>query len=125
MALFDSIDQPNTGHALETIVLHECLRRGATVAYVRTASGYEVDFLATHHDRHQTLIQVCADIHDAATLLREVRALQEARLEYPKARSLLVTLEPAVRAPAIKGIAVVQAMDWLLDGDGQTAGSSG
>ncbi len=125
MALFDAIDQPNTGHALETIVLHECLRRGATVAYVRTASGYEVDFLATHYDRHQTLIQVCADIHDAATLLREVRALQEARLEYPKARSLLVTLEPAVRAPAIKGIAVVQAMDWLLDGDGQTAGSSG
>ena len=115
MALFDVPDKLDTGHALETIVLHECLRRGAQVAYVRTASGYEVDFLATHFDRSQTLIQVCADLHDAATLEREVRALQEARREYPKARCLLVTLEQPVRAPAIKGIAVVQAMDWLLE----------
>ena len=60
-------------------------------------------------------IQVCTDLHDGATLEREVRALQEARLEYPKARCLLVTLEQALREPAIKGIAVVQAMDWLLD----------
>ncbi|MFM9969348.1 MAG: ATP-binding protein, partial [Burkholderiales bacterium] len=116
MALFGAADKPNTGHALETIVLHESLRRGARVAYVRTASGYEVDFLATHFDRSQTLIQVCADIHDAATMEREVRALQEARLEYPKARCLLVTLEQPVRAPAVKGIAIMQAMDWLLDG---------
>ena len=123
MALFDATDKPNTGHALETIVLHECLRRGAQVAYVRTATGYEVDFLATYYDRSQTLIQVCTDLHDAATLEREVRALQEARLEYPKARCLLVTLEQALREPAIKGIAVVQAMDWLLDRqvDGQSA----
>ena len=115
MALFNAADNPHTGHALETMVLHECLRRGAQVAYVRTASGYEVDFLATHYDRSQTLIQVCADIHDAATLEREVRALQEARLEIPKARCLLITLEQPVRAASIKGIAVVQAMDWLLD----------
>ena len=116
MALFDAADRPNTGHALETLVLHECLRRGAQVAYVRTASGYEVDFLATQYDRSQTLIQVCADLHDAATLEREVRSLQEARQEHPKARCLLITLEQPVRAPEIKGITVVQAMDWLLDG---------
>lgn len=115
MALFDAADKPNTGHALETIVLHECLRRGAQMAYVRTASGYEVDFLATHYDRSQTLIQVCADLHDAATLEREVCALQEARLEYPKARCLLITLEQPVRVPVVKGIAVVPAVDWLLE----------
>ena len=115
MALFDAGDKPNTGHALETIVLHESLRRGAQVAYVRTASGYEVDFLATRYDGSQTLIQVCADLHDAATLEREVRALQEARLEHPKARCLLITLEQPVRESAIEGIAVVQAMDWLLE----------
>ena len=122
MALFDAADKPNTGHALETIVLHECLRRGAQVAYVRTASGYEVDFLATRYDRSQTLIQVCADLHDAATWEREVRALQEARLEHPKARCLLITLEQPVRAPEIKGISVVQAMDWLLDGQSGMGG---
>ena len=86
------------------------------MTYVRTGSGYEVDFLATHHDRSQTLIQVCADLHDASTLEREVRALQEAKMEFPKARCLLVTLEQPVRVPVIKDIAVVQAMDWLLDG---------
>lgn len=31
MALFDAADQPHTGHALETMVLHECLRRDAQV----------------------------------------------------------------------------------------------
>ncbi len=116
MALFDAAGKQNIGHALETIVLHECLRRGAQAAYVHTASGYEVDFLVTHHDHSQTLIQVCADLHDASTLEREVRALQEARLEFPKARCLLVTLEQPVRVPVMKDIAVVQAMDWLLDG---------
>jgi uncharacterized protein len=45
-ALFDPIGKPNTGHALETIVLQECLRRGNHIAYVNTASGFEVDFLA-------------------------------------------------------------------------------
>ena len=114
MALFDPAGKPNTGHALETIVLHECLRRGAQAGYVRTASGYEVDFLSTSYDRSQTLIQVCADINDAQTFEREVRALQEAGLEFPKAQCLLITLEQPVRASAVKGIAVVQAVDWLL-----------
>jgi uncharacterized protein len=117
MALFDPSGKPNTGHALETIVLHECLRRGESVAYVRTASGYEVDFLMTHYDRSQTLIQVCVDINDAQTLEREVRALQEAKVEFPKAQCLLITLEQPVRWPLVKGIEVVQAVDWLLAGD--------
>jgi uncharacterized protein len=114
MALFDPSGKPNTGHALETIVLHECLRRGAQVAYVRTASGYEVDFLLTYFDRTQTLVQVCVDISDTQTFERETRALQEAKLEFPKAKCLLITLEQPVRMPALKGIEVVQAVDWLL-----------
>lgn len=61
-------------------MLHECLRRSESVAYVRTASGYEVDYLMSHYDRSQTLIQVCVDINDAQTLERGVRALQEAQL---------------------------------------------
>lgn len=113
-ALFDPVGKPNTGHALETVVLHECLRRGDTLAYVRTASGYEVDFLATRYDGAQTLIQVCVDISDAATFEREVRALQAAQLEFPAAQCLLITLEAPTRDTPIEGIRTVLAADWLL-----------
>jgi uncharacterized protein len=114
-ALFDPVGKPNTGHALETVVLHECLRRGHKLAYVRTASGYEVDFLATRYDGAQTLIQVCADVNDSATLTRETRALQEAQLEHPQAKCLLIVLEQPVQEITVAGMAIVQAADWLLD----------
>jgi predicted AAA+ superfamily ATPase len=114
MALFDPSGKPNTGHALEVVVLHECLRRGDQLAYVRTASGYEVDFLAGHFDRSITLIQVCQDITDPKTRERELRALQEAKLEFPSAKCLLMTLEQPIGVAAPEGIEVVQAVDWLL-----------
>jgi predicted AAA+ superfamily ATPase len=114
MALFDPSGKPNTGHALEVVVLHECLRRGDQLAYVRTASGYEVDFLAGHFDRSITLIQVCQDITDPKTRERELRALQEAKLEFPSAKCLLITLEQPIGVAAPEGIEVVQAVDWLL-----------
>ena len=37
-------------------------RRGAEIAYVRTASGFEVDFLARYPDGKAELIQVCANL---------------------------------------------------------------
>jgi uncharacterized protein len=114
-ALFDPAGKPNTGHALETVVLHECLRRGMQVAYVRTAQGYEVDFLATRYDGRTTLIQVCADINDKATFERETRALQEAKLEHPAAHCLLIVMEPPTRPVEIAGIEIMLAVDWLLE----------
>ncbi|MDP2818500.1 MAG: ATP-binding protein [Polaromonas sp.] len=114
-ALFDPAGKPNTGHALETVVLHECLRRGAQLAYVRTTQGYEVDFLATRYDGQQTLIQVCADINNPDTFSRETRALQAAQLEHPTAQCLLITMEPPLREKLVDGVTIVLAMDWLLD----------
>ena len=114
MALFDPTGKPNTGHALEVIVLHECLRRGDQVAYVRTRSGYEVDFLVGHIDRTTTLIQVCLDITDAQTREREIRALQEAKLEFPSAKCLLITLEQPIGVAMSDKIELVSAVDWLL-----------
>jgi uncharacterized protein len=118
-ALFDQIGKPNTGHALETVVLHECLRRGAQVAYVRTAGGYEVDFLVTRYDGKQTLIQVCADINEAQTFERETRALIAAQQDYPAAQCLLITLEQPTRELAIEGVTVKLALDWLLEREGE------
>src|SRR3569833_445434 len=43
------------------------------LAYVRTPSGYEVDFVAP-----SGLVQACASIDDPSTRDREIRALREA-----------------------------------------------
>ncbi len=114
-ALFDPAGKPNTGHALETVVLHECLRRGMQLAYVRTAQGYEVDFLATHYDGTTSLIQVCTDLNDTPTRERETRALAEAKREHPAAQCLIILMEPPTRPVDIPGIQTLLAVDWLLD----------
>ncbi len=111
--LFDRTGCANVGHALETCVFWELQRRGAEVRYVRTASDYEVDFLARYWDGHEQLIQVCADITDEQTAEREFRALVEASREHPSATLLLITLYPAPQSPP-EGITVRTAMDWFL-----------
>ncbi len=113
--LFDRSGQPNLGHALETAVFHELVRQGAEVAYVRTASGHEVDFHALLPDGKQRLIQVCADLADPVTREREVRALLEAANEWPEARRVIIGWDapPSIRFP--EGIAFRRAADWLLD----------
>lgn len=119
MALFDRSGKLNAGHALETAVLHELLRRGASVGYVLTPGGYEVDFLAQLPDGQQWLVQVCHDLTDPQTLTREVRALQDARQEHPQARCLLV----AFIAPAVlelpTPVELHRAAAWLLGDDNE------
>jgi uncharacterized protein len=115
MAMFDHAGKVNTGHALETAVLHELLRRGAKVAYVRTPGGFEVDFLASIPGGGRTLVQVCADVDDTETLARETRALQEAAALYPRASRILVTMSRPPAADIPPGVHCVTAAEWLLD----------
>lgn len=106
--------RPNLGDALETAVLLELERRGAQVAYFRTAEGFEVDFLAHFPDGSEDLIQVCADLDAPATRERETRALLAAAAERPNARPLLLSLAAAV-PPDLPPILVWQpASEWLL-----------
>ena len=116
MALFDPSGKPNTGHALEVAVLHELQRLGATVGYVHTGQGFEVDFCARMPDGSTWLVQVCLDLSDPDTLQREVRALQDAQAEWPKARRMLVSLSapPVLALP--EGIEWHRATTWLLGG---------
>lgn len=114
MALFDRSGKPNTGHALEAAVLHELLRRGASVGYVLTPGGFEVDFLATLPGGEQWLVQVCHDLSDPQTLAREVRALQDARQERPQARCLLVALVTPAVLDLPAPIELQRAAVWLL-----------
>lgn len=117
MALFDRSGKANVGHALETAVLHELQRRGAQVHYVRTAAGFEVDFLARDVSGTETLIQVCADLDHPDTLVREVRALQDAAAAWPQATLCLITLNPLhplKRGTLAPEIQLHLASDWLL-----------
>lgn len=115
--IFDRSGRMNLGHALETCVLLELERRGVDVAYVRTAGGYEVDFLASQPGGGMHLIQVCTDLATPATRDREIRALIEAAREHPGASLHLITLEPAPAQSFPANISLHLASDWLLAGE--------
>ena len=112
---FDVSGRANVGHALETVVLNELERRGAEIGYVKTADGFEVDFLARHRAGGQELVQVCADPSAPKTLARELRALTEAAKDHPRAtRRLLVLDRDALARVSAPGIEVQPAYEWLL-----------
>ena len=112
--IFDRSGKENLGHVLETVVFLELLRRGAELAYVRTANGFEVDFYARFIDGREELIQVCTSIDQPATLAREIRALQDAAADFPRADLLLVTLDQPALFDIPEGVTIVAARDWLL-----------
>ena len=117
---FDRSGRPNIGHALETVVFNELERRKAEVAYVKTTDGYEVDFYARYLDGKEELIQVCADLHDAGTKERELRALVEAKQEYRRAKMRLLVLNfDQVAGIQTKDILVQPTYQWLLEKDNQ------
>jgi predicted AAA+ superfamily ATPase len=113
--VYDRSGKANLGHALETAVLLELERRGAEVGYVRTASGFEVDFLARLPGGSEQLIQVVAELHDAGTREREIRALLDAKKEHPRARLHLVSLDAQRPRDMPKEVHWHWAPQWLLE----------
>ena len=113
--IYDRVGRPNLGAALETAVLVELERRGCEVAYVRTKEGFEVDFLARFPEGDWLLLQVCADLTDAATREREVRALLSATADYPEATPLLISLDAIPPQPDLPApLRWQSAAAWLL-----------
>ncbi len=114
--LFATSPEPDIGRAVETVVLLELERRGFDVSYVRTKEGWEVDFLGREPGGKSVLLQVSADVSDAATFEREVRALTAAVREQRGARRLLLTLDPQPpRGNLPSGITWMPLSRWLLD----------
>lgn len=112
---FDSSGRANLGHALETVVLNELERRKAQVAYVKTTEGLEVDFHARRLAGEEELVQVCADPSAPETMDRQLRALQQAAAEYPRAtRRLLVLSRDDALPVTAPGVLVQLAYEWLL-----------
>ena len=113
---FDNSGRSNLGHALETVVFNELERRRAEVAYVKTAEGFEVDFLARPLVGGQQLLQVCVDLDSVETRARELRALAAAAKEYPRAESRLLVLDRCgAGGRPLAGAKVVPLHEWLLD----------
>jgi len=69
------------GRLLENMVACELARKTRDLAYIKTAGGREVDFIATAFDGSRHLIQVASDVSAPQTWEREVKALLEAREE--------------------------------------------
>lgn len=104
----------NRGHLVENIVACELARTSRELSYVKTTSGFEVDFLATDFEGRRRLVQVATDISAQATLEREVRALTEAGREYPDASALLVyETEPPRGIEKPEGIELVPIWRFL------------
>jgi predicted AAA+ superfamily ATPase len=115
--VFDRSGKANTGHALESVVFTELQRRGAEIAYVKTANGFEVDFLARYPDNSEELIQVSAYIDDPDTRHREVRALKNAEKEHHRATQTILTLESRLPFPSLpQPINIMPAWRWMLEG---------
>ena len=114
--VFDPTGRANLGHALETAVLLELERRGAQISYLRTAEGFEVDFLVRYPEGGEELIQVCADLDTPATREREMRALLAAGMERPGALQRLISLVPEIPRDIPDGITWHSASEWLLSG---------
>ena len=90
------------------------------MTYVRTAAGHEVDFLARQPDGKMHLVQVCADASAPETAGRELRALEAAGEQYPKADRLLLTLtRDTMPAGAPSGVKVQPAYEWMLAEPGE------
>lgn len=104
------------GHHLENIVACELQRRSVDLAYVKTESGLEVDFLATARDGSQQLVQVVDDIRDPATRERELNALVDAAAAHPKAAQVLLIGGEMPRGVVVqKQVEVQTVWRWLLE----------
>lgn len=113
--VFDRTGRANVGHALEAAVLVELERRRCEVTYVRTAEGYEVDFLAREPGGAMHLIQVAADATDPDTAARELRALAEAGRRFKRAKRWLLTLtRDAAPAEIPSDVTVWPVYQWML-----------
>jgi hypothetical protein len=116
IALFERTGRTHTGRSLETAILLELERRGFKVAYVRTAEGFEVDFLAQRAGDAPLLVQACLESEGDETWERELRALEAAAATHPDARPFLVTLDAvAPRRKMPGGLTWAPAARWLLE----------
>lgn len=77
------------GATLENLVFLELIKKGKNVFYY--SSNYECDFLIIENDSVSEAIQVCYDINDQDTKIREERGLLGACKEFNLNKGLMLT----------------------------------
>ena len=108
--LFSDIDK---GRALENAVYLELLRkRGVedSINYLKLKSGKEVDFI--FGGRLKELIQVCYDVSDRSTRLRETSAIVEAAIKLGLKKGTIVTYDYEGKE-AVDGILIQYIPFWI------------
>lgn len=97
------------GFSLENIIYFELLRRGYSVNIGKVGAA-EIDFVARKND-NVSYYQVTASMTEESTFEREMSPLKSITDNYPKT---VITLDRFTLGN-YEGIAVVNAVDWLLD----------
>lgn len=100
------------GAALENLVYLHLRRQGSSPEYYLTEDGAEVDFVIVEDSRQRRLIQVCWDMSEAETKLRELSALSKAMKELGVKQGTIVTWMDEGHDE--KGIEIVPAWKWLV-----------
>lgn len=109
--------KPDWGRLLENLVFLELRRRQPTIEYYKTRGGREVDFFVTDRDGRRTLVQAAADLTDADTRARELKALDEAMGECGINQATVVTLGREEKVKTGHGrVDIVPAWQWALSG---------
>lgn len=107
--------KPDWGRLLENLVFLELRRRQPVIEYYKTLGGREVDFIVTGSDGGKTLVQAAADLTDADTRARELKALDEAMGECGINRATLVTMGREEEVKTAHGrVDIVPAWQWAL-----------
>jgi len=113
---FLMLKESNIGHYLENCIFIELCRRKSSVAYFRSKSGYEVDFIVTYSDKTMEAIQVSADISTKQTFERECRSLNEVKSIIKNIKLTLITISDEKEIQYKDStINIVQAWKWLLN----------
>lgn len=97
------------GFSLENIIYFELLRRGYSVNIGKVGAA-EIDFVARKND-NVSYYQVTASMTEESTFEREMSPFKGITDNYPKT---VITLDRFTLGN-YEGIAVVNAVDWLLD----------
>jgi predicted AAA+ superfamily ATPase len=104
----------NRGHLLENMVFMHLRRNGFEVEYVVSDKGYETDFLARHSVTGEVmLLQVCWDISNDDTFVRELRGLKTAMSELGIDKGEIITWDDEKTLDG--NISVIPVWKWLLN----------